>query len=210
MPVRTRVKICGITNGSDARHAARLGADYLGFNFYAGSPRCISPLQARKIIRRLPGRVIAVGVFVDAPLRRVRQVAQEAGLAVVQLHGRESARQVTALANEFVVWKAIRVRGKVPTAQLKKFRHADAILLDTFRRGQKGGTGRTFDWRLARAAKRAARIVLAGGLTPENVAEAVRRVRPFAVDVASGVEKRPGKKDVAKMRKFIREVRKAK
>jgi len=207
--MRTRVKICGITNGPDARRAAKLGADYLGFNFYTGSPRYVTPAKAQQIIRRLPGRLIAVGVFVDAPLQFVQHVARQAGLAVVQLHGRESPRMVAALAREFVVWKAVRVRGRLRAAQVRRFRNADAILLDAFQRGQKGGTGKTFDWQLARTVN-PSRIVLAGGLTPENVAAAVRTVRPFAVDVASGVEKRPGKKDTRKMRVFLREVRKTK
>lgn len=198
-----RVKICGITNWADARRAVHLGADYLGFNFYPGSPRYVAPEKVRRILRRLQGRAIPVGVFVDAPVRQMREIARHTGLRVIQLHGSEPPRVVAALARDFTVWKAIRVRGKATLGRVRRFAPAQAILLDAYRRGAKGGTGQTFDWELARQAGKKARIVLAGGLTPQNVAEAIHRVRPFAVDVASGVERRAGKKDAGKMRAFL-------
>lgn len=205
-----RVKFCGITSLADARIAARLGADYLGFNFCRQSPRYIAPARARRIIVRLPRRVVSVGVFVDAPAQEVRELARDIGLRVVQLHGSESPRVVRELSKDVAVWKAVRVRAPFRAEALKKYKDAQAILLDAFRRGKRGGTGKTFAWKLARRAKLHARIILAGGLTPENVAEAVRTVRPFAVDVASGIESKPGKKDARKMRAFMREVKTAK
>jgi phosphoribosylanthranilate isomerase len=207
--MRTRVKICGVTNLADARRAVAFGADWLGFNFYPGSPRCIAPARAAAIIRKLPRRVRSIGVFRDEPRARIASVVRQAGLAGVQLHGRESARTIAALARRFPVWKAVRVRGAFRTASLEKYRAAEAILLDAFRPGVPGGTGRTFDWTVAARARQHARIILAGGLTPENVGDAVRTARPFAVDVASGVELRAGKKDARKMRRFIAAVRAA-
>ncbi len=203
------VKICGITNWADARGAVEAGADALGFNFYPASPRYLTPAAARKITDRLPERVLAVGVFVNEPPARVHAMARDAGLDWVQLHGEEKPRAVEELARSFGVIKAFRVRAGFRPARLGRYRGAAAFLLDGFRAGQHGGTGRRFDWRLARRAKRYGRIVLAGGLNPENVAEAIARVRPFAIDVSSGVEARPGKKDPARLRQLMREVKKA-
>ncbi len=199
-----RVKICGVTNYGDARRAVELGADYLGFNFYPGSPRYVTPARAREIIRRIRGGAKPVGVFVDAPVSQIETIARQAGLRVIQLHGGESPRVVQALGRQFTVWKALRVAGEKTLGRIRRFRAADAILLDAFQRGEKGGTGKTFDWKLARRARKQARIILAGGLTPENVREAIGKARPFAVDVASGVESRPGKKDARKMRSFMK------
>lgn len=206
----TRVKICGITNLTDARRAVALGADYLGFNFYQGSPRFIKPEVARRIIRRLPRRVKAIGVFVDSTAAEIERVAKRVRLHGVQLHGREPAKVVERVSRFVPVWKALRVRTTFRPEILRRYAAAEAILLDAFHPGAKGGTGKTFDWRAATRAKRLARIVLAGGLKPENVAAAIRSVRPAAVDVASGVERSPGKKDAAKMRAFIQAVRRAK
>ena len=205
--MRTRVKICGITNLADALRAAKVGADYLGFNFYTGSPRYIAPAKARRIVQRLPRGVQAVGVFVDARPSQIVETAKQAGLRIVQLHGSESPRVVGLLAKKLAVWKAIRVRGALKPPRLRRYGAAHALLLDSFRRGTKGGTGKTFDWKLARSAKKNGRIILAGGLTPENVAAAIRAVQPWAVDVASGVETRPGKKDSRKLRAFFRAVK---
>ncbi len=196
----TRVKICGITNWDDARLSVDLGASALGFNFYPASPRAISPADAWKIIRRLPPFVEAVGVFVDWPALVVDAMARALHLGAVQLHGGESPKIVGALGRKHRVIKAVQVRRGFRLASLSKYRRADALLLDGFARGLHGGTGRTVDWKLARAARKYGRIILAGGLTPENVAEAIRVAEPYAVDVASGVEARPGRKDTARLR----------
>ncbi len=196
----TRVKICGITTWDDARLSVDLGASALGFNFYPASPRAISPADAWSIIRRLPPFVEAVGVFVNWPPLVVDAMARALGLGSVQLHGAESPGEVRELARKRRVIKAVQVRPGFRAASLNRYRVADAVLLDGFARGLHGGTGRTVDWKLAHAAGRHARIILAGGLTPENVAEAIRVAQPYAVDVASGVEARPGRKDAAKLR----------
>ena len=196
----TRVKICGITRWDDARQSVDLGASALGFNFYPPSPRAISPAEAWSIVRRLPPFVEAVGVFVDWPSDVVAALARALRLHTVQLHGHESPREVADLAREFRVIKAVRAPQGFRPASLAKYRQADGFLLDGFARGLPGGTGRTLDWSLARAARRYGRILLAGGLTPENVGEAIRVAQPYAVDVASGVESRPGRKDPARLR----------
>jgi len=196
----TRVKICGITAWDDARLSIDLGASALGFNFYPSSPRAISPADAWKIIRRLPPFVEAVGVFVNWPPLVVDALARALRLHTVQLHGGESLEEVAAVGHSHRVIKAVKVGPGFRLASLSQYRRADAILLDGFARGLHGGTGRTLDWNLARAARRYGRIVLAGGLTPENIAEAIRVVQPYAVDVCSGVEARPGRKDHARLR----------
>ena len=196
----TRVKICGITTWDDARLSIDLGASALGFNFYPPSPRAISPADAWKIIRRLPPFVEAVGVFVNWPPVVVEALARALRLTAVQLHGAESPEEVAVLARKRRVIKAVQVGRGFRVAALAGYRAADGILLDGFARGLHGGTGRTLDWKLARAARRYAQIILAGGLTPENIAEAIRVAEPYAVDVASGVESRPGRKDPGKLR----------
>lgn len=205
----TRVKICGITNWGDARLAMDLGADFLGFNFYRASPRCISPARARSIVCRIPKRVQAVGVFVDESPERIREIASFAGLRRVQLHGGETPQMVAVLTKRMRVMKAFRVRPGFRVAALARYGRASAFLLDGFSARVTGGTGRTFDWGIAKRARRYGRIFLAGGLTPANVAEAIRAARPYAVDVASGVESRPGKKDPARLRAFMRAVQNA-
>jgi phosphoribosylanthranilate isomerase len=196
----TRVKICGITNWEDARLSVDLGASALGFNFYPPSPRAISPADAWSIIRRLPPFVEAVGVFVDWPPLVVDTLARAVRLGAVQLHGTESPADVAELARKHCVIKALRVGRGFRVGSIARYKAADAILLDGFVRGLHGGTGRTLDWKLARVASLHGRIILAGGLVPENIAEAIRVARPYAVDVATGVEARPGKKDPVKLR----------
>ena len=177
-----------------------LGASALGFNFYPSSPRAISPADAWDIIRRLPPFVDAVGVFVNWPTLVVDALARALRLNTVQLHGEESPQEMAELAKTHRVIKAIQVGRGFRPAEISCYRRADGILLDGFARRLHGGTGRTLDWNLARAARRYGRIILAGGLTPENVAEAIRVAQPYAVDVASGVEARPGRKDPARLR----------
>ncbi len=201
-----RVKICGITSWQDAKLALDAGADILGFNFYPPSPRYISPAQAKRIAARLPRGRQAAGVFVNEPVARMEQIAGVVGLDLLQLHGNESPEQVRELAERYPVIKAFRIRRGFRCALLARYADAAAFLLDGFRRRLHGGTGRTFDWHIAKAAKRYGRIFLAGGLTPENVAQAIREVRPYAVDVCSGVETRPGKKDPGRLRELMRQV----
>jgi phosphoribosylanthranilate isomerase len=196
---KVRVKICGITNWTDARRAVEAGAQFLGFNFYRLSPRYIRPAAARRIIRRLPDGIAAVGVFVNEPEANMLAIARRVGLDYLQLHGEETPDQVARLKREIPVIKAVRVRDSFRPKQLDSFGRASAILLDGFDARRHGGTGKTFNWNLARGSNGSRRIFLAGGLTPENVAEAIRVARPYAVDICSGVEARPGRKDPARI-----------
>jgi phosphoribosylanthranilate isomerase len=196
----TRVKICGITTWEDARLSVDLGASALGFNFFPSSPRAISPADAWNIIRRLPPFVEAVGVFVNWPPVVVDALARALRLSSVQLHGAESPDEVAELGRSRRVIKAVQVGRGFRVGGLARYRLADAILLDGFKRGLHGGTGRTLDWNLARGARRYGRIILAGGLTPENIPEAIHIAEPYAIDIASGVEARPGKKDPVRLR----------
>ncbi|HUW84955.1 MAG TPA: phosphoribosylanthranilate isomerase [Phycisphaerae bacterium] len=210
-----RVKICGITSGQDAALAVQAGADAIGIMF-APSPRKVDRNAADRIVSVLPPFVVAVGVFVDAPLEWVREMATGLHLGAVQLSGDEPLEYVAALAPLRVI-KAVRVVGpeslEAPSSWARGERPANlaAIHLDTGVAGQHGGTGRSFDWSLAADLRRsggaALPMILAGGLRPENVAEAVRVVRPYAVDVSSGVEAEPGRKDPEKVRRFVAEAR---
>ncbi len=202
-----RVKICGITNAADALAAIDAGANILGFNFYAKSPRHIDETEAAKIRRQLPKKIEAAGIFVNAPPADVANVCKSLKLDAAQLHGDESPQTVAEIARSLTVWKAFRVEPDFRLETLDEYPGASAFLFDAAHTGQYGGTGRTTDWDVARRAAMGRRIILAGGLNVENVAAAVRIVRPYAVDVASGVESKPGKKDHGRMREFIQEVR---
>jgi len=202
-----KVKICGITNLKDARRAVEAGADFLGFNFYRKSPRYVTPAAARRIVRRLPKRVAFVGVFVNEPAENMLAIAWRVGLTYLQLHGEESPATVSRLRRTLPVIKAIQVRDSFRTSQLRQYQHGAAFLLDGFRTSQRGGTGKTFNWAVARRANRAGDIFLAGGLTPDNIGEAIRVAQPYAVDVCSGVEAKPGKKDPALIASFMQAVR---
>lgn len=197
-----RVKICGITSPEDAAAAVDAGADALGFMFYAPSPRYVRPELVREITRSLPPFVTRVGVFVDAPEDRVREIVGIAGLDVVQFHGKETPEDCRRFEARRVV-KAFRMDGPAALRRLEDYRGM-AWLLDSYVAGVFGGTGQTFNWDLAcEAVQMGGQILLAGGLTPDNVGRAVAAVRPYAVDVSSGVEWQPGKKDPAKLRHFI-------
>jgi phosphoribosylanthranilate isomerase len=204
-----RVKICGITNWTDAKLAVDAGADALGFNFVPSSPRVVTPADAWDIIRRLPPLVTAVGVFVNWPPDVVAALANALQLGSVQLHGAESSREVGILAKSFRVIKAFAVGPGFRVTKLKPYREASAFLLDGFSAGMHGGTGHKADWQVAAQANRFGNLILAGGITPENVAEAIAQVRPFAVDVASGVESSPRKKDARALRALMLEVQSA-
>jgi|SRR5580704_11284392 phosphoribosylanthranilate isomerase len=204
-----RVKICGITNVEDALLACELGADAIGLNFYDKSPRCISPFAASKIIQKLPPFVAPVGVFVNWQAAPVTTLAKALALSAAQLHGDEPPKLVSEIAKKVFVIKSLHVGKGSALPPFAKYRGATAFLLDAPHSGQFGGTGHTTDWSLARTASISHRILLAGGLTPENVAEAILAVRPYAVDVTSGVESKPGEKDPAKLRVFFDEVARA-
>ena len=207
---RVRVKICGITNLADAKLAVDLGADALGFNFYEKSVRNIAPADAYKIIRALPEKIEAAGVFVNWSPEAVIALARAVDLDTVQLHGDEPPATARAAAKFFKVTRAFRVGKDFRLASLRPFQSSvRAFLFDAAKSGEYGGTGERADWQVARRATKSRRIILAGGLTPENVAEAILYVRPYAVDVASGIESRPGKKDRAKLRQFFAEVSRA-
>jgi phosphoribosylanthranilate isomerase len=198
---RVRVKICGIGSFEDARLALDLGADALGFNFWSGSPRYVEPAVAREIITRLVPFGSYVGVFVNETAAIIRELVSDVGLTSVQLHGDELPEFSGGLAPLKVI-KAIRVGPGFDPASVR-CHPASAILLDARVGSSYGGTGHTFDWSAAIEAKKYAQIILAGGITSENVTEAIRAVRPLAVDVCSGVESRPGKKDPVKLRDIM-------
>ncbi len=201
-----RIKICGITNLEDASLAANLGAHALGFIFYPKSPRSVRPDAARAIIDNLPPFITTVGVFVDEEAGVVRGIAETAGLDWIQLHGQESPEYCRSLKRRVI--KGFRIKDADSLSILPDYRESvQAFLLDTYKAGTAGGTGKTFDWTLARQAKESGPIILAGGLTPANVAQAIKAAQPAAVDVASGVEAAPGKKDPEKMKNFIETVK---
>jgi phosphoribosylanthranilate isomerase len=197
----TRVKICGITNIADGLAAAEAGADMVGLMFYEGSPRHITLAQAAEISRALPPFLMRVGVFVNPEPDFVLRAIADCNLTLLQFHGDETSEFCTQFG--LMSLKAIRVRDAESLAQLESF-DTSAFLLDAHSKSGLGGTGEKFNWDLAVEAQKFGKpIFLAGGLTPENVADAVRKVQPFAVDVSSGVESAPGRKDHAKVKAFI-------
>ena len=203
----TRIKICGVTNADDAWLAAELGADAIGLVF-ADSPRRIEPLQARAIVAALPPFVTPVGVFVNTPRDTLLRAVAESGVRAVQLHGDETPDALADLPVPAV--KAFRVRSAADLEPIAQYGRTAAVLLDARVDGQFGGTGQTFDWALAREAQRFGKpVIVSGGLTPENVGAAIRAARPFAVDVSSGVEITPRRKDPGKLRAFFAAVRAA-
>lgn len=201
MSVPVKVKICGITSLADARVAAEAGADALGFVFYEPSPRYITPEAAADIARQLPPFPLKVGVFVNAPEDLVLSAVRQCRLGLLQFHGDEPPDY--CLQFGLMSMKAFRIETPDSLPRLANY-PTDAWLLDACAPDRPGGTGQTFNWDLAvQAVKLGRPVFLAGGLTPENVAEAVRRVRPYAVDVSTGVEAAPGRKDPDKVRAFI-------
>ncbi len=204
----TRVKVCGITDPDDARNAALLGADAIGLNFYDKSPRCIDAARASRIIDVLPAVVSVVGVFVNHPdPQGLEDLALSLGLHAVQLHGSETPDYCSMIQKVKVI-KAFRVDANFKVESLRSYGNG-MFLLDSGSGANFGGTGKTFDWNLAYGANAFGWVIVAGGLKPDNVEEAVSRLHPFAVDVSSGVESSPGKKDYEKMRQFIEAVRRA-
>ena len=201
-----KIKICGITNLEDALAAADAGADALGFNFYKKSPRYIEPDKAAEIIAQLPPFIMPVGIFVNEREEKIRENQALTCIQAIQLHGDERPEFCQRFGGRVI--KAFQVRDKESLKNMAHYR-VSAYLLDSYKDGVRGGTGVTFDWHLAVGAKTFGKVILDGGLTPENVAEAVRLVQPYGVDVAGGVEREKGVKDHAMVRKFISEARRA-
>lgn len=204
---RTRIKICGITRIEDALAAAAAGADAIGFVFYGKSSRAVNAAVARDICTALPAFVTTVGLFVDAAPNGVNEILDAAPLDLLQFHGDESPEYCAQFSRPYC--KALRMHDDLDViATAEQFKAARSILLDTYRAGVAGGTGETFEWQRVPNSLRN-KIILAGGLMPENVADAILQVRPYAVDVSGGVESAPGIKDVKKIEAFIAAVRRA-
>jgi phosphoribosylanthranilate isomerase len=202
--MRTRVKICGITNRQDARDAADLGADAIGLVFYPASPRAVTVSQAREVVAGLPPFVSVVGLFVNAERAQIAEALAGCRIDLLQFHGQECPDYCAGHGRPYL--KAVRMREGVDlAAERARYATASALLLDTYQPGVPGGTGAAFDWARVPAAL-AGEVILAGGLTPDNVAAAVRQVRPYAVDVSGGVERAKGRKDRDKMAAFMRGV----
>lgn len=201
------VKVCGITNLEDALVSVEAGADALGFNFYRRSPRYMEPLEARRIVERLPAMVLSVGVFVnEAEPEMVARGAEQACVGAVQLHGDESPEYCRALQGLYVI-KALRAGSGFSPERALEY-ETEAILLDAFSSESFGGTGRVVDWTLARRTRELVpKLFLAGGLSPDNAREAIAAVNPYAVDACSSLERAPGLKDAARVRAFIAAVR---
>jgi phosphoribosylanthranilate isomerase len=201
----TEVKICGITSLEDAETAILAGADAIGFIFYPGSPRWITPDRAREISGKFPERICRVGVFVDHDAREVKRIVQFCGLDLIQLHGNESPEYCRAFSPSVLI-KAVTIQKEEDLARLKDY-PVRAILAEAHDPVRRGGTGKTCDWNLARKAGERHRLILSGGLNPQNILPAMEAVRPLAVDVGSGVEARPGKKDPGKIKDLMAAVR---
>lgn len=195
-----KIKICGMTTAGDALKAAEFGADAVGFIFYKKSPRAVTEKTVQGIVRELPPFVMRVGVFVNERAERINTLVTRLGLDIVQLHGDETPAFCKKIKARTL--KAVRVKDASVFDGLSAY-PVNGFLLDTFHPGAYGGIGDVFDWKLAKKGKRLGPVVLAGGLNPDNIAQAIRQVRPYGVDVSSGVEKKPGVKDIKKLRAFI-------
>ncbi|MCX5686758.1 MAG: phosphoribosylanthranilate isomerase [Candidatus Omnitrophica bacterium] len=204
----TRIKICGITNKIDAVNAAELGVDMLGFVFYKKSRRYVSAAMAEDIINELPPRIGKVGVFVDETRESVIKAAEDAGLNMLQFHGDETPEYCRYFKNRFKVIKAFRLKSKSDLKAINDY-DADFYLLDAYKSDSIGGTGETFDWKILKDFEILRPVILSGGLTPVNISAAIKEVAPCAVDVSTGVEASPGKKDLTLMKKFVENVRRS-
>ena len=208
MQQKVKVKVCGITNAEDALAAVEAGADALGFIFYEKSPRYVVPVVASRIIAELPPLVLPVGVFVNAGVATVRSIMDTCGLGMAQLHGDENVSYCHELSRPAM--KALRLKDRGSLLALAEYRGRGGVrgfVIDTFSEVAYGGTGQVTDWSLAAEVAKSTPVLLAGGLTPDNVTEAIRTVHPYGVDVSSGVESAPGKKDHTKIRAFLNAVR---
>ena len=203
-----KVKICGITELRDGLKAHELGADFLGFIFFEQSPRKMDPNHARVIIEDLPKEILKVGLFLDQDIKEVAEIAKKCHLDMLQLHGNEDPKYCSELKKDFKIAKTFRIENEKSLDKVNRYKDVDFYLFDTFVTGIPGGTGKTFDWNLLIGKKFDKPFFLAGGLNPVNVGEAVSKVQPYAVDVASGVEKAPGKKDYKRVKEFIENAKK--
>lgn len=205
--MKLKVKICGITNIQDALQSVWCGADVLGFVFYKESPRYIKPKQAKEIIEILPPWIFKIGLFVDEKVTTVKKIAKDCKLDFIQLHGNEGTVYLKKL-KDFRIIKAVRIKDKSDLKNLDDL-PSEMLLFDTFSKEVFGGTGKTFDWKLDREIKKTRKpYIISGGLTPYNVQKAIKKFLPYAVDVSSGVEKSPGKKDKKLLKEFIENAKK--
>ena len=204
----TRIKICGITNKLDAINAGQLNVDMLGFVFYKKSKRYVEPRIVRDIANELPPFIAKVGVFVDEKKEKVLEIAEDASLDILQFHGEEECEYCESFKDRFKVIKAFRLNDKASLKKVNDY-NVDYYLFDTFRTDSIGGTGEIFDWKILEGFEFLKPVILSGGLTPGNVAKAIKQFAPYGVDVSTGVEESPGKKDINLMKKFIENVRKA-
>jgi phosphoribosylanthranilate isomerase len=202
-----RIKICGITRLEDAISASRLGVDALGYIFYEKSKRFISPANAAAIIKKIPPFITNVGVFVDASLETIKQVQQITGIGTIQLHGHESPEFCAQVSGRVI--KAFSVSNNFRISIIREYSGLSAFLLDAWDENLKGGTGKPIEWSLAAKAAQMGNLILAGGLGPINLKEAIEIVKPYGVDLNSGVEVMPGQKNPAKMQEAVQIVRKA-
>ena len=199
-----KVKICGITNEDDAINAAKLGADFLGFNFYKKSPRYIDEKKAKEIINKISSRIKKVGVFVNADAGTVIKISKSLGLDLAQLHGNETLQYCKKVKKQakIKIIKAFRIKDNNDICKIKPYKgNVDYLMFDSYNNRMFGGTGNAFEWKLVAGIKKP--FFLSGGLNYKNVRQAIKTAHPFAVDVASGIEKNPRKKDIAKMKEFI-------
>lgn len=203
----TKIKICGTTNKHDALLASALGADMLGFIFWPKSKRFVDQKVAEDIVNELPENILKVGVFVNETPEKVLEIAENVELDVLQFHGEETPEYCSRFMDKYKVIKAIRVKDDTSLAHVNDYK-VDFILLDTYKDDAQGGTGATFDWSLLENFEILRPVILSGGLNPDNVSVAIEAAAPFGVDVASGVESAPGKKDEMLLKKFISKVRK--
>jgi len=203
----TRIKICGITNKIDAVNAAKLGVDMLGFVFYKKSKRYVNAATAEDVINELPPRIGKAGIFVDEAKEDVIKIAEDAGLDMLQFHGEETPEYCGYFKNRFKVIKAFRLKDRNDLKVINDY-DANFYLLDTYKTDSIGGTGETFDWKILKDFEILRPVILSGGLTPANVSAAIKEIAPYAVDVSTGVEASPGKKDLTLMKKFVENVRK--
>ena len=205
-----KVKVCGITNDKDALWASGLGVDYMGFIFYKDSPRVITPKHALEIIKNLPPFICAVGVFVNEELKVIKSIVKKTGIKIVQLHGDESVEycnELKSMIPGIKIMKAFRIENEETLKNIPAY-DVNYYLLDAYVEGVPGGTGEAFNWDLAVKAKECGKpVFLAGGLTPDNVKEAIEKVKPYCVDAASGIERLPRRKDYNKMHDFINKAR---
>lgn len=202
----TKIKICGITNKIDALAAADLGVEMLGFVFYGKSKRNVSPDTARDIINELPGSILKVGVFVDEEKNKILDIAADVSLDILQLHGDETPEYCASFKDGYKVMKAFRVKDRTSLKTVNDYM-TDYYLFDSYQKSSAGGNGKAFDWKLLKDFEILKPFILSGGLDPENVGKAIMEMAPYGVDVSTGVESAPGKKDISLLKKFVANVR---